>query len=65
MKIAQIEANESLDDSESSLILDSEDISVSESWLIDENVVSIFFKKVVSYVVCFSGHCSRMRHAAR
>ena len=50
MKRAQIEANESLDDSESSLILDSEDISVSESWLIDENVVSIFFLKVVSYV---------------
>jgi len=41
MKIAQIEANEALDDSESSLILDSEDISVSESWLIEEKVVSI------------------------
>jgi len=41
MKIAQIEGNESLDDSESSLILDSEDISVLESWLIDEKVVSI------------------------
>jgi hypothetical protein len=41
MKIAQIEANKSLDDSESLLILDSEDISVSESWLIDEKLVSI------------------------
>ena len=63
MKIAQIEANESLDDSESSLILDSEDISVSESWLIDENVVSIFFFKSCE-LRSFSGHYSRMRHAA-